>query len=315
MKVGTVAGVQRAYLFGSTLCPCADSRRLVDSSPAYALAEMPLSNTGHARRRSGAAPKKKTKKQEEEAAAAAAQLAAEASTFFDTGNMLERRREWKRSTLLVLTECARATASKFLAREHFDAVHANLGEVKKGRASAFRGFSEAYEVAGQVWATHWPGEFFAAFMPSAIRVSFPLRIFLSTEFAKKVTDWPDWCKNHQAALVAKSTAHMCWQLALSIKLMQEAKDSLQAVGGVAIHLEGGGKEHERRAKPGARAVCFRAPVWMRWMTVIQALGQYCARCAFWLGRVFVGLGTGVKFGAGHVLEHDFRADMSAGVAV
>eukprot|EP00392_Amoebophrya_sp_AT5.2_P007996 g8015.t1 len=60
---------------------------------------------------------------------------------------------------------------------------------------------------------------------------------------------------------------------------------------------------------------YRAPVWTRWMTVIQAIGQYCACCAFWLGRVFVGLGTSVKFGADHVLEHDFQVDMSASMAV
>eukprot|EP00392_Amoebophrya_sp_AT5.2_P007997 g8016.t1 len=236
--------------------------------------------------RQGAASKKKTQKQEEEAAAAAAQRVADTSTFFETGNVLERRREWKLSTLL--TECARSTASKFFARDQFDVVqystsadgttaqqmfwgnhlkgklrifahlmltlacitfscgdpeytgtvdlpahtviypnNANFGEVKKDRVSAFRGFSEAYEVADQVWATHRPDEFFEIFSSATVQI-FSLKtdsggstintlfwmgsLFLSTELAKKVIYWPDRCKNHQAALVAKSTADMYLQL-------------------------------------------------------------------------------------------------------
>lgn len=72
-------------------------------------------------KRQAAASKKKTQQKEEAAAAAAAQMAADSSTYFETGNAVERRREWKLSTLL--TESARSTAATFFAGDQFDVVH------------------------------------------------------------------------------------------------------------------------------------------------------------------------------------------------
>eukprot|EP00392_Amoebophrya_sp_AT5.2_P005484 g5493.t1 len=237
-------------------------------------------------KRQTAASKKKTQNNEEAAAAAAAQMVADSSSYFETGNAVERRREWKLSTLL--TGSARSTAKTFFAQDQFDVVQysvsvdgttaqqmfwgnsikgklrifahliltlacvtfscgdperhgsvdlpahavmypnsANFGEVKKDRVSAFRGYSEAYEVADQVWATHRPDDFFEIFSSSTVQI-FSLKTdsggstintlcwmgawFLGSELVKKVIYWPDRCKNHQAALVAKGTADMYLQL-------------------------------------------------------------------------------------------------------
>ncbi|CAD7959423.1 unnamed protein product [Amoebophrya sp. A25] len=187
----------------------------------------------------------------------------------------------------------------------------------------------------------------------------------SAKLASRVIFWPDRCKNHQAALVCKSTAEIylslvgldpkTWQKrlylqALSVRLLQQKIQSqLESVSQwltefsspafkpekqpeLEAFLKRAGVDEKTReallagrierqrlvvAYEGTRGMMrtvhsiykgWPLPIWTRWLTVLQVCTRYIVCMAYFLARVFFGLGRNIKFGQDNLLEHTFGLD-------